>query len=181
MSNLPQGLTTGTWNLDASHSQLGFSVRHAGISKTRGRFGEAEGTLTVGESVETSSTEITIHVPSVDTRSEGRDQHLRSADFFDAENYPAMTFVSTSAAGEGDDWTLTGNLTIKDVTREVELEVEFNGAATDPFGTQRVGFSAETTINRKDFGLTWNAALETGGVLVSDKVKIEIEAEFAKA
>lgn len=181
MTSLPQGLTAGTWNLDASHSQIGFSVRHAGISKTRGRFGEAEGTLVAGESLEDSTVQISIHVPSIDTRSEGRDEHLRGGDFFDAESFPSITFVSTSATGEGDEWKITGDLTIKGVTQQIELDAEYNGTATDPFGAYRAGFSATTSINRKDFGLTWNAALEAGGVLVSDKIKLEIDAEFVRA
>ena len=181
MTALPTQLTPGTWTLDASHSQVGFSVRHAGISKVRGHFSDVEGTLTVGETLEESSLNVDVKIASIDTRNEGRDEHLRSADFFDAESFPTMTFTSLRATGAGEDWTLIGELSIKGVSHEVELEVEYNGVATDPFGAHRAGFSATATISRKEWGLTWNAALETGGVLVSDKIKLELEAEFVQA
>jgi len=181
MTALPTNLTPGTWTIDAAHTQVGFSVRHAGISKVRGHFSDVEGTLTVGESVEESALKVEVKTASIDTRNEGRDGHLRSGDFFESEEFPTMTFSSLTASGAGEDWVMRGELTIKGVTREVELEVEYNGVATDPFGAHRAGFSAETTINRKDWGLSWNAALETGGVLVSDKIKLELEAEFVKA
>lgn len=169
-------LTPGTWTLDAAHTSAGFTVRHAGISKVRGNFSDLEGTLTVGEDGKDLSFSVTLQVASISTGNADRDGHLRSADFFDVETYPTITFVSTSTSAEGD--TLVGDLTVRDVTKQVELEFSYEGAATDPFGTYRAGFTGETTISRKDFGLTWNAALEAGGVLVADPVKIVIEAEF---
>lgn len=174
MTALPEGLTAGTWNLDATHTAANFSIRHAGISKVRGQFDNVSGTMTVGEDLESIAFNTEIAVDSISTGIADRDGHLKSADFFDTEQFPKITFTSTRFTGD----TLVGNLTIKDVTREVELDVEFNGVATDPFGTTRTGLSGSTTINRKDFGLTWNAALETGGVLVSEKVAILIDAEF---
>jgi len=167
-------LTPGTWTLDAAHTSAGFTVRHAGISKVRGTFGELEGTLTVGESDKDLAFSTTLQVASISTGNADRDGHLRSADFFDAETYPTITFVSTRVEGD----QLVGDLTIRDTTREISLDFTYEGAATDPFGTYRAGFTGETTISRKDFGLSWNAALEAGGVLVGDPVKIVVEAEF---
>ena len=174
-TTLPAGLTTGTYTIDASHSEVGFTARHAMVAKVRGRFGAVSGSLVFGDEAASSSAEAVIDTASIDTRDEGRDTHLRSANFFDVEKYPTMTFRSTGVRADGGDYRLDGDLTIKDVTRPVNIKVEFNGAATDPFGNARIGFSGETEINRKDFGLTWNAALETGGVLVSDKIKIHLE------
>ncbi|MGY5766164.1 YceI family protein [Brachybacterium sp. DNPG3] len=166
-------LTPGTWTLDASHTSAGFTVRHAGISKVRGHFGEVEGSLTVAEGGALSFA-ASLRVDSVSTGNPDRDGHLKSADFFDAENFPEITFVSTSVQGD----ELVGDLTIHGVTKPVTLNLSYEGAATDPFGTYRAGFTADLKISRKEFGLTWNAALEAGGVLVSDEVKIAIEAEF---
>lgn len=177
---LPQELTPGTWTLDMSHSEIGFSVRHAGISKVRGRFTQAEAEARVGDSLQDSSLHATVKTASFDSGDANRDGHVRGPDFFDVEKYPEMTFRGTSITGDGEDYTLTGDLTIKGVTQPVELEVEFTGVAVDPFGATRAGFSAETEISRKAFGLTWNAALEAGGVLVSDKVKISLEAALVK-
>lgn len=174
MTALPEGLTQGTWTLDASHTAAAFTVRHAGISKTRGQFEDVAGQMIVGETLEDTRISAEIQIDSLTTGNNDRDQHLKSADFFDAEQFTAMVFTSTSFDGE----TLKGDLTIKDVTKSVELNVEFEGAATDPFGTYRAGFSGTTEISRKEFGLTWNAALEAGGVLVGDKVKITIDSEF---
>lgn len=172
-------LTAGTWNLDPSHSEVGFSVRHAGISKVRGTFNEFDGTLTVGENLQDSKVEANIVLNSIDTRDETRDGHLRSADFFDIENHPKMTFVSTGAKDlGGDEFTLIGELSLLGVTKEVELDVEAGGQVVDAFGMTRAGFEASTEISRKDFGITWNAALESGGVLVGDKVKIVIDGSF---
>lgn len=170
-------IPAGTYDIEPSHSEVGFTVRHAGISKVRGQFTEFAGELTVAENFLESSARVTIQSASVDTRDANRDNHLRSADFWDAENNPEWTFVSTSVEGDPAEFVLHGDLTINGVTKQVDLAVEFNGAATDPFGQARIGFSAKTTISRKEFGLTWNAALETGGVLVSDKVTIAIEVE----
>jgi polyisoprenoid-binding protein YceI len=174
MTARPEGLTAGTWNLDATHTDVAFTVRHAGISKVRGHFGEVEGTLTVGESLEDLAFAATISTGSVSTGNKDRDGHLVSPDFFDAEQFPTLSFTSTAVTPEA----ITGDLTLHGVTRSVELEWDYEGAATDPFGNYRSGFTASTKISRKDFGLTWNAALEAGGVLVSDEVKISIETEF---
>lgn len=167
-------LTPGTWTLDPAHTSAAFTVRHAGISKARGQFPDTAGTLTVGEGGKDLAFSVSLKTASINTSNEDRDNHLRSADFFDVENFPEITFVSTKVEGD----TLVGDLTIRDVTKPVELEFSYEGAATDPFGIYRAGFTGETKISRKEFGLTWNAALEAGGVLVSDEVKILIEAEF---
>jgi polyisoprenoid-binding protein YceI len=172
------GLVPGSWTFDPAHSEVGFSVRHAGISKVRGTFTEADAQLTVGEQVEDSTLTATVQMASIDTKNADRDAHVRSADFFDVEQHPTMTFTSTSVAVAGEELTITGELTIKGTTRTVELATEFNGVVVDPFGVTRGGFSAETTISRKDFGITWNAALEAGGVLVSDKVTITLDVAF---
>ncbi len=171
----------GTWQIETSHSLASFSVRHAGIAKVRGTVAITEGTIVLAEDVTASTVTATLDPATIDTRDAKRDGHLRSADFFDAEQFPAWTFTSTSVEEGGAGLLVHGDLTIHGVTRPVTLDVELNGAATDPFGMSRVGFSATTTINRKDFDLTWNAALETGGVLVSDKVEISIEIEGVQA
>lgn len=180
MTALPAGLTPGTYVIDPSHTEAGFSIRHAMISKTRGRFGSVQGSLVFGETVESATATATIGATSIDTREPNRDGHLRSPDFFDVERYPVLAFTSTGVRVDGESFRLDGELTIKDVTRPITLDVDFNGAATDPFGTKKLGFTATTDINRKDFGLTWNAALETGGVLVGDKVTIALEVEGNK-
>ncbi len=167
-------LTPGTWTLDASHTSASFTVRHAGISKARGQFTDVEGALEVGEGGENLSFTATLKTESISTSNSDRDNHLRSGDFFDAETFPEIRFVSTKVEGD----TLTGDLTIRDITKPVTLDFTYEGAATDPFGIYRAGFTGETKISRKEFGLTWNAALEAGGVLVADEVKISIEAEF---
>ena len=177
---LPQGITPGIWTLDMSHSEIGFTVRHAGISKVRGRFTDASAEAHVGPSLASSSLQATVKTASFDSGDANRDAHVRGADFFDVENYPEMTFRATGIEGGGEDYTVTGDLTMHGITKPVELEVEFTGVAVDPFGATRAGFSAEAEISRKEFGLTWNAALEAGGVLVSDKVKINVEAALVK-
>ncbi len=177
---LPEGITPGIWNLDMSHSEIGFTVRHAGISKVRGRFTDASAEAKVGNSLAASRLHATVKTASFDSGDANRDGHVRGADFFDVESYPEMTFRATGIEGDAEDYTVTGDLTIRGVTKPVELEVEFSGVAVDPFGATRAGFSAETEISRKEFGLTWNAALEAGGLLVSDKVKINVEAALVK-
>ena len=171
-----------TYVIDADHSTLGFTIRHAGIGKTRGQFDEFNGTIEVADdSTPTGSTaSATIKAASVNTRNNDRDNHLRSADFFDVETDPEWTFATTGVSGSKESFTLTGDLTIHGVAKSVDLEVEFLGAATDPFGDDRAAFEASTVISRKDFGLTWNAALEAGGVLVGDKVTITLEIEAIK-
>ncbi|RAX49451.1 polyisoprenoid-binding protein [Arthrobacter sp. AQ5-05] len=171
----------GTWNLDASHTEVGFTVRHAGISKVRGAFTDVEGTLTVGDSIAASKVEATVKTESFNSKDANRDAHVKGEDFFNVEQFPEMTFVSTGVAGSPDDFELQGNLTIKETTKPVSFKVEFGGIAVDPFGATRAGFSATTQISRKEFGITWNAALEAGGVLVSDKVVINIDSAFVLA
>jgi polyisoprenoid-binding protein YceI len=167
---------TGDYVLDTSHSRLGFSARHAMVTKVRGQFGGFAGTAHVDtETPANSKVELSIDPATVTTGSADRDAHLRSADFFDVETYPEWTFRSTEVSRDGDDWTITGDLTIKDVTKPVTIEFEETGQAVDPFGNTRIGFEGKTTINRKDWGLTWNAALEAGGVLVSDKIGLEFD------
>ena len=171
----------GTWTIDPSHTRLGFVARHAMVTKVRGSFDDVAGTLVIDAANPTASTaEVTVALASVNTGSADRDGHLRSPDFFDVENHTAMTFTSTGVKQDGDDFVMLGDLTIKGVTRPVELELEPNGVATDPFGNVRAGFEGETEISRKDFGLTWNVALETGGVLVSDKIKIQLDVSAIK-
>ena len=173
---------TGDYTLDTAHSRLGFVARHAMVTKVRGQFGAFEGTATIDtETPASSKVDLTIDVTSVDTGNGDRNGHLQSGDFFDTETYPSIRFVSTDVKQAGDVWTITGDLTIKDVTKSVTIDFEQTGSAVDPFGNTRVGFEGETTVNRKDFGLTWNAALETGGVLVSDKVKLEFDISAIKS
>jgi polyisoprenoid-binding protein YceI len=180
MSDIPRNElpAAGDWTLDVSHTEVGFSVRHLGLAKVRGRFQSFEGTVHVAERPEDSSVEVTIDVASVNSRDEGRDAHLRSADFFDTETYPNLTFRSTGVRAKGNEWLVDGELTIKDITRPVVLEATFEGIGSDPWGGSRAAFSASTEIEREDWGLTWNAALEGGGFLVGKKVKIELEVEL---
>lgn len=171
----------GDYVIDVSHSTVEFAVRHLMISKVRGRFGSYSGAVTVAERPEDSSVQVSIDAASVSTNDEQRDGHLRSPDFFDAETFPALTFTSTSVeAAKGDRWKVTGDLTVRDVTRPVVLDVEFDGAQVDPWGNARLGFSASTEIDREDWGLTWNQALETGGVLVGKKIRIELGIEATR-
>jgi polyisoprenoid-binding protein YceI len=168
----------GTFVIDGAHTHVGFSVRHMMVAKVRGQFAGVNGTVVVADEPLASSVEATIDVTTVDTRDETRDGHLRSADFFDAESYPSITYRSTSVskAGKGR-FTVVGDLTVRDVTRPVELEVTYEGTGRDPWGNERIGISATGEIDREDFGLTWNQALETGGVLVGKAIRIEIDAE----
>ncbi|OYN98679.1 YceI family protein [Enemella evansiae] len=180
MSNLSE--LTGTYAIDAAHSSLSFVARHAMVAKVRGSFEKFEGTANLdGQNPDNSSVRVTIDPASVDTRSSDRDAHLASPDFFDVAQHPSWHFESTGVKVTGDDtFDVAGNLTIKGVTQPVTIPFEYTGSATDPFGNQRAGFEGEITVNRKDFGLTWNAALETGGVLVSEKVKLELEISAIK-
>lgn len=172
---LPAGITAGTYDIDTSHSTASFSVRHAGIAKVRGTIDLTGGVITVGDEVESCAVSAELDAKSVNTGDSGRDEHLTSQDFWGADENPTWSFRSTSVALSGDQITVTGDLTINGTTKSVELVGEYTGAATDPFGNARVGFEAATEINRKDFGITWNAALETGGVLVGEKVKITLD------
>src|SRR3954463_1672695 len=168
-------ITAGSWTIDPSHSEVGFTVRHL-MSKVRGQFEKFEGTLTTGESLEGTRATATIDLNSVNTRDEQRDGHLRSADFFDVEKFGQMTFTTTSFDGT----TAVGDLTIKGVTKPVELEVEFLGIGQDPWGGQRLGFEANGVINRKDFGVDFNVPLDGGRVLVGDKVNIHLAVEAVR-
>ena len=174
---------TTTWNIDAAHTDVGFSVKHLMISTVRGRFGDVRGTITIkGSDLTTAVVEAEVATASIDTRTEQRDAHLRSADFFEVEKYPSITFRSRTVERiKGDRYRITGDLTIRDVTREVVLEGTDEGRGRDPWGGERLGFSATTTIDRRDFGLTWNQALETGGVLVSNEIKITLDVQAVKA
>lgn len=171
----------GTYNLDGSHSHVGFTVKHLMVAKVRGSFNTATATITIADEPTASAVEVSIDASSIDTRDEGRDGHLRSGDFLDVEQFPALTFTSTSVSPKGDRWEVTGDLTIKDVTKSTVLTVEFEGGSVDPWGNARIGFSATGEINREEFGLTWNQALETGGFVVGKNIKLEIEAEGVKA
>ena len=176
-----QGLqipAAGTYVLDAAHKRVGFVVRHLMVSKVRGNFAEADATITIGEDPLQSSVTATIRTASVHTGQADRDNHLRTGDFFEAEKYPTMEYRSTGIKSfEGNEFVLDGELTIKDVTRPVELLVEFEGAGRSPYGFDIFGFSATADVDREDWGLTYNMALESGGVMIGKKVKIEIEGE----
>lgn len=171
-------LTTGTWNYDAAHSEVGFTVRHAGITKVRGTFEQVDAQIVIAENIADSTVKATAQIASVSTNNADRDGHLRSGDFFDADTHPEMTFESTSFELDGEDLTVAGNLTIKGETRPVTFNGEFTGAVVDAFGATRAGASLTATISRKDFGITWNAAIEAGGVMVSDKVVINLDVAF---
>ena len=177
MSDLP---TSGAYTIDHSHTHVGFAVKHFGLSKVRGEFDKFDGTISIAEPVTDSHVEVTIDASSFNSRDDGRDAHIRSADFLDVENFPTLEFRSTGVRADGDDWVVTGDLTIHGVTRSVELETELEGVIDDPYGQERIAFSAETEIDRTDFGLTWNQALETGGLVVARKVKIVLEVEAAR-
>ena len=172
---------TGDYTIDPSHSRLGFTARHAMVTKVRGQFLEFVGTAHVDTAEPANSkVDLTIQTASVSTGNADRDGHLTSGDFFDAEAHPEITFVSTNVTRDGTEWTITGDLTIKGVTHSVTIPFEETGSAQDPFGNVRVGFEGDVTVNRKDWGLTWNAALETGGVLVSEKIKLEFDVSAIK-
>ena len=171
----------GTYVLDPSHTRIGFIARHLMVTKVRGSFAEFVGSITIADDVAKSSAQATIKAVSIETGAPDRDNHLRSGDFLEAEKYPELTFANARVvAQKGTKFKVLGDLTIKGVTKEVELDVELDGVVTDPFGNEKLAVSARTEINREDFGMTWNAALETGGVLVSQKVVIEIEAQAVR-
>lgn len=169
-----------TFQIDRSHSEAAFQVRHL-ITKVRGRFAEFDGTIAfAADDVASSSVTFTIQTKSIDTAQPQRDEHLRSADFFDVEKFPLLTFKSTAVAVRGENaYDVTGELTIRDITKTVVLPVTYLGAAKDPWGNDKVAFESEITLNRKDFGLNWNAALETGGFLVGDDVKVSLSIQAA--
>jgi polyisoprenoid-binding protein YceI len=171
----------GTYLLDPTHSRIGFVARHLMVTKVRGSFAQFEGSITVGDDVISSTAEATIQTGSIETGTPDRDNHLRSGDFLEAEKYPTMTFRNARVTRQkGTEFTVVGDLTIKDITRQVELDVELDGVVKDPFGNEKLAVTASTAIDREDFGMTWNVALETGGVLVSKKIVIEIEAQAVR-
>ena len=170
-----------TWKLDPAHTIVEFSAKHLMITTVKGRFTDVEGFINIDEKTpKNSSVEATLKAASIDTRTDQRDQHLRSGDFLHAEQYPEIKFRSTGIEGDRKEFKLRGDLTIRDVTRPVTLNVQFEGQTKDPWGSERVGFSASGKIDRRDFGLTWNQALETGGVVVGNEIKIGIEVEAVK-
>jgi polyisoprenoid-binding protein YceI len=170
--------TPGTYTLDPTHTRVGFVARHLMVTKVRGRFADIEGSITVAEDPRASTAQATLKTASIDTGSPDRDGHLTSADFFDVEKYPEISFRNARVLSQhGTDFRVAGDLTVKDVTREVTLDVEVDGVAKDPWGGTRLAVTASTELDREDWGLTWNVALETGGVLVSKKIKLEIEAQ----
>ncbi|MEA2686882.1 MAG: hypothetical protein QOE93_2077, partial [Actinomycetota bacterium] len=174
-------LPTGTWNIDPSHSSIEFSVRHLMISKVKGGFKTFSGTVTVPEDSLQASVAVAIDPTSIDTGDSARDNHLRSADFFEVEKYPEATYVSSSVRPTGDGYVVDGELNLHGVTRPVALELEFHGVGGDPWGNTRAGFTATTEINRKDFGIDISMPMETGGVVVGDKIKLTIEVELVLA
>ena len=180
MSDL-SSLTPGVWNIDQSHSLVGFTVRHLMISKVRGSFHSFSGAITVADKIEDSKVEVSIDLKSVSTGDATRDGHLLSADIFNVEANPAMTFVSTGIESHGAEGKMHGTLTVNAVSKPVTLDVEFGGVGSDPWGGTRVGFTASTEITRKEWGIDFNMPLETGGMVIGDKVKIEIEIEAVKA
>ena len=173
-------IAAGTYTIDPSHSAVGFVARHAMVTKVRGSFTEFEGQAVVAEDLARSTAQVTIKVDSITTRNEQRDGHLRSNDFFDIANHPEITFVSTNVVPDGETLKVTGDLTIKGVSKPVTIDFEYTGSATDPFGNERVGFEGKVVVNRKEWGVNWNAALEAGGVLVSEKVTLEFDISAIK-
>ena len=173
--------TRTTWAIDPAHSHVEFAVKHLMISTVRGRFGDVQGTATASDGTfRDALVDITIGVASIDTRQPDRDTHLRSADFFEVDTFPTMTYKSTRVEALGDDLRVVGQLTIRGISKDVVLNVTPEGTGKDPWGGERAGFSATTKINRKDFGLTWNQALEAGGFVVGDEIKISIDVELVK-
>ncbi len=174
-------MTQTTWKIDPSHTSVEFSARHMMITTVKGRFADFEGTVVENAaSLEGATVEVTMKAASIDTRTEQRDAHLRSADFLDADKFPNITFKSSSISGTKDTFSLTGDLTVRGTTRPVTLDVTYDGGGKDPWGGERVGFSASGKIDRREFGLVWNQALETGGLLVGNDIKIQIDAQLVK-
>ena len=178
----PTAVSAAVWKLDPSHSTVEFSAKHMMFTTVKGRFADVEGTVTVnGDTPDTAVVEATMKAASIDTGTEQRDQHLRSADFLDAEKYPDVAFTSTQFTGTNERFTMTGDLTIRGTTKSVTLDVTYEGAGTDPWGGERMGFSADGKIDRRDFALTYNQVLEAGGVLVSNEIKLHIDAQLVRA
>ncbi len=177
-----QKITSGSYTLDPTHSRLGFVARHALVTKVRGAFNDFTGEVVIdGDDLTKSSATVTIEAASIDTRNEQRDGHIRTGDFFDVDNFKQITFVSTAVEVVDDETVrLTGDLTIKGTTKPVSIDFSYEGGAVDPFGNQRVGFEGSVVVNRKDWGVNWNAPLEAGGVLVSEKITLEFELSAIK-
>ncbi|HJS72012.1 MAG TPA: YceI family protein [Acidimicrobiia bacterium] len=173
-------IDTGAWTLDRAHTKVGFVAKHLMVTKVRGHFEEFDATIEVTDDLTDSSIEVTLDAATITTGAMDRDEHLRSADFLDVESHPTLRFVSTDITRDGDEWRITGDLTIRDVTRPVTLIAEYEGTAIDPWGNTRIGFSARAHMQREDWGLTWNAALEGGGWLVSKDVTLEIEGQLVR-
>jgi polyisoprenoid-binding protein YceI len=171
------GYLAGTWDIDPVHSDVSFTVRHMMVSKVRGSFASFSGTIVTGEDITSSTVTAEIDLASISTNNEQRDAHIRSADFFDTDVNPTMTYRSTAIRADGEEFVVDGELTLHGVTRQVPLRLEVNGIGPDAYGGTRIGFSATTEINRNDFGITWNGAIEAGGVVVSEKVQIGLEVE----
>jgi polyisoprenoid-binding protein YceI len=174
-------LTPGIWAVDAAHSTVGFTARHLMITKVRGHFTDFDGVVTIADEPLASSVVADVRLASIDTGNADRDGHLRSADFFDTETHPEMSLRSTSIREEGDDYVLVGDLTIAGQTHPVEFALAFDGVTEDPFGNTKAGFEASAEINRKDWGLNWNMALETGGVVVSEKIRIDLDIQLVRS
>ena len=178
----PETGSKTVWKLDPSHTLVEFSAKHLMITTVKGRITDVEGTIYADDNdVGNSSVDVTLKAATLDTRTEQRDNHLRSADFLDVENFPAITFKSTKIVGDRNEFKLTGDLTIRGVTKPITLDVTFEGQTKDPWGGERIGFSATGKIDRRDFGLTWNVLLETGGLTVGNDIKINVEVEAVKA
>ncbi len=175
------GYATGTWKLDPSHSEVSFSVRHLAISKVKGTFEAFDATLEAAENPLESKVSATVEVASVNTKNADRDGHLRTGDFFLAEEHPQFSFTSTGVRVDGDDYVVDGELTLRGVTKPVAFKAEFGGITTDPWGNQKAGLEATAKVNRHDFGISWNAALEAGGFMLGDDVTINLDLQFAKA
>lgn len=173
-------IETGTWTLEGQHTKIGFVAKHLMVTKVRGHFDEFDGTVTIADDLSDSAIEVRIDASSITTGAADRDEHLRSGDFLDLANYPQLKFASTEISQNGTDFEITGDLTIRDVTKPITLEASYDGTVTDPWGNDRVAFSARADMNREDWGLTWNAALEGGGWLVSKDVVLEIEGQLIK-
>lgn len=171
------GYVAGTWTIDPIHTDISFNVRHMMVSKVRGNFKEFSGEIVTGESFADSTVRAEVQLASIETHNEQRDNHIRSADFFEVETYPTMTFSSTAIKANGDDWVLEGDLTLHGVTKSVELSLEINGFGSDAYGGVRSGFSAKGEINRSDFGVDIHTPMETGGVVVGDKINLVLEVE----
>ena len=181
-ASTPSAPTAITWKIDATHTTIEFSAKHMMFTTVKGRLADVEGSITVnGTTPDSASVQATMKAASIDTRTDQRDQHLRSGDFLNVEKYPEIKFRSTSIEGDRKEFKLTGDLTIRDVTRPITLDVQFEGQTKDPWGGERAGFSASGKIDRRDFGLTWNQTLEAGGVVVGNEIKIELEVQAVKA